>query len=214
MKKLLVLSGTLAPVVYVGTVILGGILRPEYSHVGQAISELVAAGAPNKPLLSALFIVYNTLCGAFGIGLLLHVRRSSAPKTSGTIGAVSLIAVGFTGLLLELFFPQDPGGPAVTLAGTMHIILAGVAALGSMAAIAATGLWFRNAKATRYYTVYSLVTCAVVFISGGSTPILGLANPYFGVLERVTIGSFILWLFVTAAMMSSPEVTSASPPAG
>jgi hypothetical membrane protein len=212
-KKLLLLSGILAPVIYVGTVILGGILRPEYSQVEQAISELVAADAPNRPLLSALFIAYNILTGAFGVGFLLHVQHSSRRKTSGIVGVVSLIAVGVIGLLLELFFPQDPGGPAVTFAGTMHIILAGVAALGSMTAIVGTGLWFKNVTALKYYTAYSLATFAIVFASGGSTPILGLTNPYFGVLERITIGSFILWLFVTAVMMSSFEGTSASRPA-
>jgi hypothetical protein len=120
--------------------------------------------------------------------------------------------VGFIGLLLELFFPQDPGGPAVTFAGTMHIILAGVAALGSMTAIVGTGLWFKNVTSMKYYAAYSLVTFAIVFISGGSTPILGLSNPFFGVLERITIGSYVLWLFVTAAMMYSSEVMSPSSP--
>jgi hypothetical membrane protein len=76
MKRLMVLSGTLAPVIYVGTVILGGLLRPGYSHVAQPISELVAAGAPNKPLLSGLFIIYNVLCSVFGIGLFLQVQNS------------------------------------------------------------------------------------------------------------------------------------------
>jgi hypothetical protein len=117
------------------------------------------------------------------------------------LGAISLVIVGFIGLLLELFFPQDAGGPAVTFAGTMHIVLAGIAALGTMIAIVSTGLWLRNVRALKYYTVYSLVTFSIILISGGSTPILGLDYPFFGVLERITIGSFIIWLFVTANMM-------------
>ncbi|HSM23472.1 MAG TPA: DUF998 domain-containing protein [Anaerolineaceae bacterium] len=211
MKKLFALSGMLASIVYVGTVVLGGILRPGYSHVTESVSELVAAGAANKPLLSSLFIIYNLLCSIFAIGLFQQVKNSTNRKVSGTLGAISLLIVGFIGLLLELFFPQDPGGPAVTLAGTMHIILAGVAALGTMIAIVGTGLWLRNVRAMKYYTVYSLVIFAIIFISGGSTPILGLDYPFFGILERITIGSFIIWLFVTAAMMYFIEIQRSTP---
>ena len=39
------------------------------------------------------------------------------------------------------------------------------------------------------------------------------SNPFLGVLERMTIGSFILWLFLAAAMMCSSEATRASSPA-
>jgi hypothetical protein len=83
----------------------------------------------------------------------------------------------------------------------MHIVLAGIAALGTMIAIVSIGLWFKNTRAMKWYTGYSLVTFAIILLSGGSTPILGLDFPFFGVLERVTIGSFIVWLFVTAAMV-------------
>lgn len=203
MKKLLILSGILAPIIYVGTVLLGGILRPGYSHLAEAISELVAAGAPNKPLLSSLFIVYNVLCSAFGIGLLQQTINTSGRKTSGKFGAISLILIGIIGVLLELFFPQDPGGQAVTFAGTMHIILASMAALLTMITIVSTGLWFREIPRFKGYTLYSVITFAVIFVAGGSVPILGMTHPYFGLLERIPIGAFIQWLFVTGLKMYS-----------
>ena len=196
MKKLLILSGVLAPMIYVGTVILGGTLRPGYSHLAEAVSELVAAGAPNKTLLSSLFLVYNILCSAFGIGLLQQVNNTPGRKMSGRMGAISLIVIGVIGVLLELFFPQDPGGPAVTFAGTMHIILASLAALLTMIAIVATGLWFKGFHGRKGYMIYSMVTFAILFVAGGTVPIVGITNPYFGLLERITIGAFIQWLFV------------------
>jgi hypothetical protein len=61
------LSGILAPVVYVTTVILGGILRPGYSPLSEAVSELIATGAPNKLFLDPLFALYNLLTLAFGM---------------------------------------------------------------------------------------------------------------------------------------------------
>ena len=209
MKKLLILSGVLASILYVGTVILGGVLRPGYSHIAEAVSELVAAGAPNKPLLSSLFLVYNILCGAFGIGVLQYINQTER-KTSGYVGAISLIVLGVIGVLLELFFPQDPGGPAATFAGTMHIILASIASFMTMIAIVATGLWFRNFPEFKGYTVYSMITFAIIFIAGGSVPILGMTNPYFGLLERLAIGGFIQWLFVIGLKMQSLPKTMGS----
>jgi hypothetical protein len=102
MKKPLMICGMLAAVIYVGTVILGGFLRSDYSHMAEAISELVAVGAANRPLLS-----------------------------------------------------QDPGGLPTTTAGTMHIVLAGIASLGTMVAILALGLWFRNFRGLRGYVMKS-----------------------------------------------------------
>ena len=205
MKKYLIFAGILAPIVYVTTVVIGGLLRPGYSHIAEAVSELVAAGAPNKPLLSSLFVLYNLLCAAFGVGVLQYTAQTER-KTSGRVGAISLILLGLIGVSLELFFPQDPGGPAVTFAGTMHIILASLASLVTMIAMVAIGLWFRNFPNLKGYTAYSLITFAVVFIAGGSIPVLGMTNPYFGLLERIAIGGFIQWLFFIALRMRSlPE---------
>ena len=58
-NKFLMLGGLLAPVVYAATVILGGSLRPDYSHMAQPVSDLIASGTPNKALLDALFGIYN-----------------------------------------------------------------------------------------------------------------------------------------------------------
>ena len=50
-RKYLLACGMLAALIYLGTVILGGLLRPGYSHVAHAISELIAGEAE---LLEAL----------------------------------------------------------------------------------------------------------------------------------------------------------------
>src|SRR6185295_5575008 len=102
MKKLLMLCGVSAAVIYIGTVILGGVLRPGYSHVSMAISELVADGAPNRTLLSSLFLLYNLLVSIFGIGLLLKANSQPKGGVSGIIGSLALVAVGVAGLLMEL----------------------------------------------------------------------------------------------------------------
>jgi hypothetical membrane protein len=85
-RKYLLACGMLAALIYVGAVILGGLLRPGYSHVAHAISELIAAGTPNTALLNPLFTLYDILLAAFGAGMLLTIKVS--PEQNGTRSGV------------------------------------------------------------------------------------------------------------------------------
>jgi hypothetical membrane protein len=203
MKKLLLLCGSSAAVIYIGTVILGGLLRPGYSHISMAISELVAEGAPNRSLLSSSFLLYNVLLSVFGFGLFLKANSPSRGRARGIIGSLALVLVGIAGILMELVFAQEPGGTATTFTGTMHFVMAGVASLGTMVAILMMGLWFRNFPEMKSYVVYSVISVAVIFVSGGSSA-AAMANhsPLFGLLERITIFTFTLWIFVIGWKMT------------
>jgi hypothetical protein len=206
MKKTFMFCGSAAAVTYIGTVMLGGLLRPGYSHISMAISELVADGAPNRTLLSSLFLFYNLLVSIFGIGLLLKANSQPRGRIIGLIGSLALIAVGVAGILMELAFPQEPGGTATTLPGTMHFVMAGVASLGTMVAILMLALWFRNIPALKGQVTYSIVSVAIIFVSGGLTA-AALANhsSLFGLIERITILTFILWMFVIGQKMARCE---------
>jgi hypothetical membrane protein len=206
MKKLLMLCGCSAAVIYVGTVILGGLLRPGYSHISMAISELVAEGAPNRALLSSSFLVYNILLTAFGVGLFLKVKGQSRGRISGFVGSLALVLVGVAGILMELAFAQEPGGTATTFTGIMHFVMAGIASLGTMVALLGIGLWFRNIPEMKSYVLYSIISVAVIFISGGSSvPAMANHSPLFGLIERITIFTFTLWMFVIGLQMFQLE---------
>jgi hypothetical protein len=193
-----------------GTVILGGLLRPGYSHVAHAISELIAAGTPNTALLTPLFTLYDLLLAAFGVGLLLTVKASEERQgvRSGTWGALTLVVAGLLGVLMNLFFPQDPGGPAVTFAGTVHVVLAGMLSLGTMLAMLCTGLWLRHAPVLRIYWIYSLASLVLVVVSGAlGAAAIATSSPSLGLVERVTIGAFLQWVFVIALKLT-PTTTA------
>lgn len=197
-NKILLLCGILAPVVYVLTVFIGGVITPGYSHISQYVSELIQTGAPNKIILNPLFALYNILVIFFGIGLLQYVRnvQEHERKLAGTLGTITLIIEGLAGFL-TLFFPQDPIGSQITTTGTMHIILASVSSLTTMLAMLLLGLWFRNVPALRGVGLYSFVFLGVVFVSGGfAARTIANPSPFNGLIERVTIGGFLLWLFV------------------
>lgn len=208
-NKVFILCGILGPIVYIATVILGGILRPGYSHISQAVSELIATGAPNKILLDPLFAIYNLLTTAFGIGLFLRLSAEdqNCGKVVGALGALFLTVVGITGFMI-VFFPADPGEfPPATLTGAMHIVLAGLASLGSMLTILLIGFWFRSIPYLRGYGAYSFISAMVVFLSGGLAAAAAANNsPVMGLLERITIGGFLQWLFGTALRMYASEI--------
>lgn len=208
-NKVLMLSGVLAPLAYLAAVVIGGILRPGYSHIAQYVSELIEAGAPNKAILNPLFAIYNILTIAFGIGLFLYIRGvfEKRRKMVGTIGACILVAEGIFGFI-TVFFPQDPIGSPATATGNMHIVLASLSSLTTMLAMLFVGLWFRVIPALRSYGLYSFVSLAIVFVSGGfAASTIAHPGPVNGLIERVTIFGFIQWLFVIALKKYSSEMT-------
>lgn len=200
MSRKFLLSGLAATLIYVAVVIIGGAIRPGYNHITQFISELIAAGAPNKTLLDPLFAIYNILTAVFAWALIMAVRSSAAgpKKTIGLIGAWTLLAEGLFGFL-TLFFPQDAIGTPVTTIGTIHIVLAGLSSLTTMGVMLLMGIWFKADARLKAFGVYSFVSVALVFVFGGLSAALGASqSPASGLMERLTIGGFLQWMAVVS----------------
>ncbi len=201
------LAGSAAVVVYVLAVVLGGLLRPGYSHVSQAVSELIEVGAPNKGILNPLFMAYNVLTAVFAVGVFL--ARPGKDRGSLAIATAAVLAVEAVVGFVTVFFPQDVPGTSATATGAMHILLASMSSLSTMAAILLVFLWLRNTAGGKGYATYSLVTLIVVFITGGvaaGTTAVGI--PINGLAERLTIGAFLQWMFVLGLGLPSPEATA------
>lgn len=203
-NKVLMLCGILGPIVYVGAVILGGALRPDYSHVAQPVSDLIATGAPNKALLDPLFGAYNLLVLAFAVGLFQRVRAEgqNRGKLVGTVGAVVLLLEGLFGFL-TLFFAEDSGPISqATTNGIMHIVLASLSALTAILALVLMGFWFRSIPNLHRYSVYTFISALVVTVAGGlAAQTVANHSSLGGLFERITIGGFIQWIFVVALVM-------------
>jgi len=94
-QKLLFLCGMLSPVLFIFLTILGGALRPGYSHVSDTISELFSPGSPNKLPLDLLQTTTAILTTLFGFGILKFVRLSENRSSAGMIGAGMIIVMGW-----------------------------------------------------------------------------------------------------------------------
>ena len=190
--------GLAAPAVYGLTVILGGVLWPGYSHLRDPISLLESVGAPNAPLMHVLFGAYNVLLLLFGVGW-----RSGQLLSSrlAKLAAILLSMIGLLGLVMY-FFPQDAVGTSVTPAGAVHIAIAGAMSLITMLAILFRGLAEWRDPGQRKAAVYSFSSVLLVFVTGGLAA-MSIAGhwAYGGLLERLTIGGFLLWVFVEALLL-------------
>jgi hypothetical protein len=194
-RKILLYCGIAAPILYVITVVVGAAVRHDYSHIVNAISELLSNGAPNKSILDVIFNFYNALLLAFAIGGFIVSKNA---------GRLCRLAMGiFIGIQILSFswgfFPMDPIGAEPTFAGTMHNVIGGVVALATILMPLLMGLGLRHARGFQKYVIYSWISSAIIFISGLAAVILGGQGiQVFGLFERITIGTYELWIFVTA----------------
>jgi hypothetical membrane protein len=199
-QRTLYWCGLVAPLLFVFMTILGGALRPGYSHIEDTVSELMSPGSPNRVLLSVIFTAYALLLICFGVGLLRFVGTSAQPARTAALGAWLFIAAGVINVSIATVFPQDPWGSPITFPGMMHFILSGVIGLLQLVAVFLLGIWLRRTGLSPALGAYSLVNTAALVISLAfflkmtDTSMIGLA-------ERIMILVGLAWTFIIARWM-------------
>lgn len=192
----LIIAGLLAPFIYAVTVMIGGAMRPGYSHFGNAISELVESNAPHRRALNTAFFVYNACTIALGIGI-----TAVAPNPTIVLSGWVLGVTGLLGVVMA-WLPMDPIGTPATGAGFGHLVIAGLMSVGSMAAVLAFAIGSARIDGWNAFSVYSYATFGVVLVTGGAAALSarGLWRS-MGLLERLTIGAFLQWHAALAIML-------------
>lgn len=199
-RSILLATGFVAPLVYVATVLAGGWATPGYDHVSQPVSALFETGAPHALAVSLAFVGYNILLVAFGLGLHLVWRDADIWRR---LTAWAILLNGAFGLLIELA-PMDPVGAPATLPGTVHLVLAGLLVVTCMAAMALMVVSWRR---RRTHARSSGITVGLLILMVGAGALAaGAATagwPWLGVFQRLTIGSYLVWLPMLAAIARS-----------
>ena len=187
----------LVPFTYIFMYIIGGALRPEYSHISESVSELLSPGAPNKKLLDALNVTFALLYLLFGIGVLNFVMASEHNALIGRIGAGLIIAVGIASLGSAVF-PQDATGTPRTLPGTLHLIFVfGVQIPGAILSTLLIGIWLNQADILPGLATYSFISTGVIVLTGMlAGPSMG--KPFMGLVERISALAVHQWIFFLA----------------
>lgn len=201
-RKILLVCGIIASILYVATTILAANVWEGYSSTSQTVSELFAIGAPSRPLVIPLFLTYSLLSIAFGAGVWLSAGQSRALRVVGGL----LIAKEVLGILGTLFTPIHLRGVEGTLTDTMHAVITGVGVLCYLFAIGygATALGKR-------FRLYSIGTLLVLVVFGtlagldGPRLAANLPTPWMGVWERINIFATMLWIIVLAIALLRPS---------
>lgn len=198
-RKFLLLCGVLYGVLYViANDLVAAWLYGGYSRMSQAISELSATGSPARAFLAALLPLFGALLIAFGVGVWWSARGRRSLQITGGL----LVAQGITSLLW-LFGPMSSreeiaahGGSASDL---LHLVLSGLSALFIVAEMA-----FGAAARGRAFRVFSIITILVILGFGAGTAVLsqnlatGEPTRWLGVVERIMLGAWLLWMTVLA----------------
>jgi hypothetical protein len=193
----LLVCGLLVAPSYVFLYVLGGALRPGYSHISNSVSGLLSPGAPNKITLGTIQVAYALLHVLFGLGVLGVVRGSPNGALSGYVGAWTIVALG-AATIGTAVFPQDAEGTPATTPGRIHKVL--VFAVLIPASILSTlliGLWSKQVGFLSGFDVYSFATVGAIVVMGaiGSAAV---KTRYAGLSERVAALVTHQWLLVLA----------------
>ena len=196
-QKTLIFCGMLVPFAYIFLSILGGALRPGYSHISESVSELLSPGAPNKKLLDIINLTFALLLTLFGIGVFRFVMDHEQSTLAGRIGAGLIIAVGVASIGSAIF-PQDATGTPRTLPGTLHVIFVfGFQIPGALLSTLLIGIWMNQANIFPGFATYSFISTGVIVLSGIlAGPTMG--TPIMGLVERISALAVHQWVFLLA----------------
>ena len=203
-------QGVTALLLFAFVAILGGVMRPGYSHLSQAISELTEAGAAHKPYLDPPLLAMELLTIAFGLGFWWVVRRANLALR---ISAACFVFIGLVGLFFYRF-PMDPMGSEMTFDGRMHLIIVIVSALAAIPAVlASTRGWFLI-RGARKMVVVSVLVLLVMMASGILSALVGTQDwAGIGIWQRLNTGAFSAWQITIAIYLVRASSIEAHPPA-
>ena len=204
-QRFLLVCGILASLLYVVSDIISAMSWEGYSYLDQSVSELRAIGAPTRPFLVPVLLIYALLEIAFGWG----VRGAAGKKRSLRIDGFLLIGLGVIDLVAP-FTPMHLRGTESTLTDTMHIMFTVVTVLLILLIIGFGAV--ADGKRFRLYsiaTILILVLCGAWAFSDAPRIAANLPTPWVGVRERINIYGYRLWMLVLAIVLLRARDTAA-----
>jgi hypothetical membrane protein len=173
---------------------------PQYSLLHNAESDYGVG--PNAWLMDINFV----LRGAFSLAAILAIARTTSAGARSRPG-LALVGIWAACSALLAFFADNPAGTAVTPAGRIHLLLAGIAFVAVAAGTVLISRRLGADPAWRRARPY-LLAISLLAIVPGLLAILVIRRPLgdFGLYERIFLGLEILWLVV--ASMSARSAAS------
>ena len=198
-RRVLLACGILSSALYLAADVYAWSRYPGYSPVSQALSELLAEGAPTRPFMVAVVgLPYNMLVAALGVGVWLTPGRQHVPRITGALLLLYAAISYLGGTVFQLGEPGPEGSARVVV----HVIATAIMVVAMLLAMGFGAFLHR----TRF-RLYSLGTLLTVLMFAGLSFLQAArlaANepaPWLGLIERVNIYAWMLWVAVLAVSL-------------
>lgn len=202
--------GLAAVALALATPLVGGALRPGYSHVAQYISELGEVGAPNGALVSALGFAPTGIA----VLLFLALAAPSLPRARGTALGLACFAGAGVAYFVSALAPCDAGCPsagAITTRQAIHNAFGVYEYAGAFAGLLLLGAAFRRSKTWRGSARVSFF-CAGLVGAGFAVMAMPSLATVRGVAQRVAELGVFLWIGVVSVVLLRRSVRSGDTP--
>ena len=191
--RIFALGGMLGPVLYTLIWVLGGFLQPDYSHIRDDVSSLMAVGAPNKRLFDLMQAADVVLMMVFFTSLHWAIEGGEG----SILGPACFVASNVVGLAVVLFYPLDEGGGIESPRAQMHVKLVGLMSVLAMVGMVAMWLRFMGADGWAGFSQYTLATF-VVTLATGLVAVRTAGSEIMGLTERLVVTANVQYFFVLA----------------
>jgi len=189
--------------------IVSAALRPDYSHIGNFISELGADGTSHAALMNyAGFVPAGLMLAAFGIAL-----AATLPRDHFRIVASILVTLFGGGVAASGIISCDPGCPQMggSVENLIHNRIAPVAFLCAIIGAGIVGIRFRRLPAWRNLSRYSLVTSAVALCFLVAVVTSLESRLLTGLWQRLLLVTLFSWCAVVGLRVFSASSSQLAP---
>ena len=201
-RKILLICGICSSALYIITDLMASWWYRGYSIIDQNYSELLATGAPTRPVMLFVSVVYNLLVAFFGIGVWTSGRSRRTARITGAV----MLGYAVISVVTPLFFQMDMRGAEVTPLGSLHPPMTAVMSLFVLLSIG-----FGAFLLGRRFRIYSFTTIVILIVFGALTSLqapqlaAGLSTPWMGFTERINIYATMLWFSVSSIALLQLE---------
>ena len=183
--------GVLAVIFYFLHVILGSINYPGYDFLSQAVSDLTSDSSPSKVIARFFSSFYGILSSLVMIGFLYTFRNEKIKILK--IGVYLLSSMYIISAVGYALFPLSSDTNINNFQNVMHIVVTIAVVLLTISSLILLAISFKKINKLPYF-ILTVLTFAVLMI--GSISIGLVPKAYFGLAERFSVFSVVLYLLV------------------
>jgi hypothetical protein len=213
LKRIVLGCGIASSVWYIASDLLATMRYEGYSYLDQTFSELLAAGAPTRPLMIVLAgSAYTVLVTVFGVGVWVVGGNRTARLTGAMLIGYALVGA-VTGVVFRMNTREalaaglddwrNAGHPPGTAVQSLFILLA--MAIGAR-------LLGQRFRWYSYGTIAALIVFGILTSLQIGAMTANEPTPWMGLEERINIYTTMLWIAALAAGLLRAYAPSARRP--